>query len=137
VRALIAGAGETPAELAAALRARGAEAEVSPPVAAGAERQVARLARALVEFERAAGGRGFELAVAVGTGDEAIALALDAAKLGIPLVACLPPEPGPDELERAEWRILRELAQERLPLEESGGAEALAERILAWAGAPG
>lgn len=137
MRALIAGAGEPPAELAAALRARGVEAELGSPEPADGERRVARLARALVELERAATERDYELAVAVGTGDASIALALDATKLGIPLLACLPPEPGPGELERAEWRILSELAQERLELDGASGADALAERILAWAGAPG
>lgn len=132
MRALITGESEPAAALAGALRDGGAEAELIAGGARPTPRAVADLARELTEFERVASAAEFDVAIAIGLGDAPLALALVAAKLGIPLLTCQRDEPqaGDDQLDRAEWRILGELAEERLEMPgESVGADVIAQRI--------
>ncbi|HEY8467901.1 MAG TPA: hypothetical protein VIL04_13985 [Solirubrobacterales bacterium] len=134
MRALVSGEPEPAAALAEALRERGAEVELVAGGADPAARAVAELARGLTELERLAADGGLDVAVAVGLGDAAIALALVAAKLGVPLITCQRSEDalGDAELAHAEWRILGELAEERLGMPgEGAGADAVAQRIVA------
>lgn len=134
MRALITGESEPAAALAAALRADGAEAELVAGDAHPTPRAVADLARQLTEFERAASAASFDVAIAVGLGDAPLALALVATKLGIPLLTCQreAAQAGDEQLDQAEWRILSELADERLEMPGEGvGADVIAQRITA------
>ena len=138
MRALVSGEPEPATALAGALRERGWEVELVRGGADTSARSVGELASKLTELEGLAGGGGFDVAVAVGVGDAAVALALVAAKLGVPILACRHAADalGDEELARAEWRILGELAEESLGLSgevaEAGEvAQRIAERVAA------
>lgn len=134
MRTLITGESEPAAALAGALRDLGADVELIAGGARPTARRVADLARELTEFERAAAEHEPEVAVAVGLGDAPVALALVAAKLGIPLITCQREAQalGDGQLDHAEWRILSELAEERLEMPGEGvGADEIARRVLA------
>ena len=110
-------AGEQARELVAALGVHGVDAELVPAAES--------LTAALVGIEAKLEGETPDAAVSVGTGDSPFALAMVAAKLGVPLAACLAAEPDPDSVDGAEHRILRVLAGECFELDD-------AERLLAW-----
>src|SRR5690606_30034951 len=101
------------------------------------ERDPERRAKALGESLRSLEARieadRPDVAVAASVGDAPMALALAAAKLGVPLLTCQREEPA-GGLAAAEWWILRELAEASLEMPgEHLGADAVAERVAAAA----
>ena len=135
MKALVVGHAEPAAALTSALAEQGVDAELHAVPRPPPERAVLDLANSLVELEVRLQSERPAVAIAVGTGDAALALALTAAKLGIPLVAWVEDSGVEgDELERAEARILKVLAD--LDAGEVGDGVAAfdaAERIRAWA----
>jgi hypothetical protein len=109
MKALVAGHAEHAAGLVSALAERGLDAETYVTEGEG-DRDAMALADALVALEgRLAGGDA--VAVAAGVGDSSIALALTAAKLGVPLASWPQPQNQPqDELAAGERRIIATLA---------------------------
>ena len=75
------------------------------------------------------------MAIGVGTGDASLALAITAAKLGVPLVAWVEEASAQHgELGAAEDRILRTLADfDAGPVGDGAAAFEAAERISSWA----
>ncbi len=134
VKALIAGDLNAATALASGLVQSGLDVEHDPSLDGAEGRDASAIAlgvrtleRRLAEFEPA-------IAVAVGTGDFALALALGAAKLGIPLVGW----PGPDRAvappDLADARIIAQLAEVDAGATASDGdATAAAARIREWA----
>jgi hypothetical protein len=118
MRALLAGTGEQTTTLVEALAAAGVDAQIVPD---------GDLAGMLTGVEAELERGGFDGAVAVGTGEAALALAITAAKLGVPLAACPVQAADPDSREGAEQRILGTLAGEHF---EPG--DQAAERLHAW-----
>ena len=102
---------------------------------ASSERAVNELAGALTELETRLETDRPALAIAVGVGDAPLALAVTAAKLGVPLVAWVEDQDAPgDGLERAEERILRTLADMDAGVVGDGvAASEAADRIASWA----
>jgi hypothetical protein len=134
VKALVVGHAEPAAALTSALVERGIEAELQAVPRASEERAVATLAELLVEIERRLESEGITLAIGVGTGDAPTALAVTAAKLGVPLVAWVQDPPPDGELEAAERRILATLADfDAGPVGDGTAAFEAAERIASWA----
>ncbi len=133
--ALVVGHAEPAAALISALSEQGLEAELHAVPPPDAEAAVASLAHSLVELERRMTEHRPALAVGVGTGDASLALAITAAKLGVPLVAWVDDTlPDTEELERAERRILITLADfEAGPVGDGARAFESAERIASWA----
>lgn len=133
MKALVAGHAEHAAGLASALAERGLDAETYVSEAEG-ERDAMALADALVALEvRLAGGDA--VAVAAGVGDSSIALAVTAAKLGVPLASWPQPQNQPqDDLAAGERRIIATLAS--LEVGRSGdevSPEEAARLIRDWA----
>jgi hypothetical protein len=133
--ALVVGHAEPAAALTSALRERGIDAELHSVPRADPASAVRTLAAALVELEARLSADRPALAVGVGTGDASIALAVTAAKLGVPLVAWAEGAGGEaEELELAERRILTTLADfDAGPVGDGPAAFEAAERIASWA----
>jgi len=135
MNALVVGHAEPAAALTSALCEQGIDAELHAVPRASENRAVASLAEALVELEARLSGERPALAVGVGTGDASLAVAVTAAKLGIPLVAWVEDtraESG--DLELAERRILTVLADFDAGVVGDGvAAFEAAERIASWA----
>jgi hypothetical protein len=135
VKALVVGHAEPAAALTSALSDRGIDAELHAPARAAGGRAIEALAAALIELEARLEAERPRLAIAVGTGDAPLALAISAAKLGVPVVAWVE-DPGraAEELDRAEERILRVLADmDAGPIGDGVAAFEAAERISSWA----
>ena len=95
---------------------------------------VRSLAESLVEIESRLAEPGPALVVGVGTGDAPTALAVTAAKLGVPLVAWIDNGPDEGEMEQAERRILATLADfDAGPVGDGTAAFEAADRIASWA----
>ena len=109
MNALVAGSEAPAAALVAALAEREIEAERYDAPDSG-ERAVATLAEALVALEQRLESGNLALAVAVGSGDAPTALAVTAAKLGVPLAAWAGEDGAGGELDQAELRIIATLA---------------------------
>ena len=135
MNALVVGHAEPAAALTSALSERGVEAQLHAVPRAAADRAVASLAESLVELERRLLDERPALAIGVGTGDASLALAVTAAKLGVPLVAWVEDtEPESAELELAERRILTLLSDfDAGPVGDGVAAFEAAERIASWA----
>jgi len=84
------------------------------------------LAESLVSLESLIQAERPNLAVGVGSGEAALALAVTAPKLDVPFTAWLAADERPDER-----RILETLSLDELPAHE-GAADETAERIAAW-----
>ena len=98
-----------------ALRESGLEARIHPTDG---------LAEALVDIERELEDRRPDAAVAVGTGDAALALAITASKLGVPLASVPGTVPGTEDA----GRILATLAS----LDAGSDPARAADLIAAW-----
>lgn len=135
MNALVVGHAEPAAALTSALSEQGIQAELHAVPKAPDDRAVATLAESLVELERRLMAERPALAIGVGTGDASLALAITAAKLGVPLVAWVEEtDPGQGGLELAEGRILGTLADfDAGPVGDGVAAFAAAERISSWA----
>jgi len=135
MEALVVGHAEPAAALTSALREQDIGAELHAVRRAPEGRAVSVLASTLVDLERRMAGKRPGLAVAVGLGDAPVALAVSAAKLGIPLVAWVEEEASEaSELELGERRILLALASlDAGPVGDGPQAFQAAERIAAWA----
>jgi UDP-N-acetylglucosamine:LPS N-acetylglucosamine transferase len=135
MNALVVGHAEPAAALTSALAERGIGAELHALPRAPDDRAVASLAESLVELERRLTDERPALAVGVGSGDAALALAITAAKLGVPLVAWVEEAaPVAGDLEEAEARILVTLADfDAGPVGDGVAAFEAAERIASWA----
>ena len=134
MKALIVGHAEPAAALTSALSERGMDAELHAVPRPPEERAVTELAQALVEIEGKLAGDAPKVAIAVGTGDAPTALAITAAKLGVPLVAWVDNGAGEDDMERGERRILATLADfDAGPVGDGVAAFEAADRIASWA----
>jgi hypothetical protein len=135
MNALVVGHAEPAAALTSALSERGVDAELHSVPRPSEARAVVGLAEALVELEQRLDERRPALAIGVGTSDASLALAITAAKLGVPLVAWIEdPAPESEELELAERRILATLADfDAGPVGDGVAAFEAAERIASWA----
>jgi len=135
MNALVVGHAEPAAALTSALSECGIEAELHAVPRPPEDRAVASLAESLVELERRLTDERPALAIGVGTGDASLALAITAAKLGVPLVAWVEEtDPGQGELELAEGRILATLADfDAGPVGDGATAFEAAEGISSWA----
>jgi hypothetical protein len=135
MKALVVGHAEPAAALTSALSEQGLQAELHAVPRPSDERAVASLAESLVELERRLTEERPAVAIGVGTGDASLALAITAAKLGVPLVAWVEEtDPGQGELELAESRILAVLADfDAGPVGDGVAAFEAAERISSWA----
>jgi hypothetical protein len=134
MNALVVGHAEPAAALTSALSERGLEAELHAFPRPPEDRAVASLAESLVDLERRLIDERPALAIGVGTGDASLALAITAAKLGVPLVAWVE-DTGSErgELELAEARILATLADfDAGPVGDGAAAFEAAERIASW-----
>ena len=135
MQALVVGHAEPAAALTSALSERGVEAQLHAVPRPAADRAVASLAESLVQLERRLTDERPALAIGVGTGDASLALAVTAAKLGVPLVAWVEDtEPESAELELAERRILTLLSDfDAGPGGDGAAAFDAADRIASWA----
>jgi hypothetical protein len=135
MNALVVGHAEPAAALTSALAEQGIEAELHAVPRPEEDRAVASLAEALVELERRLTEERPSLAVGVGTGDASLAIAVTAAKLGVPLVAWVEDtQAESEELDVAERRILTVLADFDAGVVGDGvAAFEAAERIASWA----
>jgi hypothetical protein len=115
---LLAGDAERVAALVSALRERG--------VSTAHAGDDPSLVESLVSLESGIQAEPPNLAVGVGTGEVAIALAVTAPKLGVPFTAWASADERPDER-----RILETLSENELSVQE-GDAGETAERIAAW-----
>jgi hypothetical protein len=134
VKALVVGHSEPAGALTSALSEQGVEAELHAVPRAPEGRAVGELAAALVDLEGRLAARSSDVAIAVGTGDAPVALALVAAKLSVPLVAWVERDEGvAGPLELAERRILGELANlDAGPVGDGPAAFEAARRIAGW-----
>lgn len=132
------GHSEPAGALTAALLEQGIAAELYAPARASSDRGVGTLASSLLELEKRLSEPRSDLAVAVGLGDAALAAAIVAAKLRIPLVAWVEGSGGANgELELAERRILDQLADlDAGPVGDGPAAIEAARAIAEWAAAP-
>lgn len=87
---------------------------------------VSGMTAALVEQEQTLENQRPAAVVSVGTGESALALAITAGKLGIPLIACLGEPDG--DADGAKHRILKTLAT----LQADANPERAAGVIAAW-----
>ena len=135
MKALVVGNAEPAAALTSALSERGLEAELHAVPRPPEDRAVADLAQSLIELEERLEAERPAVVIGVGTGDASLALAITAAKLGIPLVAWVEDtHPANEELEVAERRILTTLADfDAGPVGDGVAAFDAAERITSWA----
>jgi hypothetical protein len=135
MQALVVGHAEPAAALTSALSERGVDAQLHAVPRPAAGRAVESLAGSLVELERRLIDERPALAIGVGVGDASLALAVTAAKLGVPLVAWVEDtEPESAELEQAERRILTLLSDfDAGPVGDGVAAFDAAERIASWA----
>jgi hypothetical protein len=135
MNALVVGHAEPAAALTSALSEQGIDAELHALPRPAEDRAVVGIAESLVELEQRLTDKPPALAIGVGTGDASLALAVTAAKLGVPLVAWVDDaEPAADELEVAERRILVTLADlDAGPVGDGVAAFEAAERIASWA----
>jgi hypothetical protein len=134
MKALVVGHAEPAAALTSALSERGFDAELYAVPRPSEEHAVTSLAESLVEIESRLTEAGPAVAVGVGSGDAPTALAVTAAKLGVPLVAWIADGPGEGEMEQAERRILATLADfDAGPVGDGTEAFDAAERIASWA----
>jgi hypothetical protein len=135
VKALVVGHAEPAGALTSALAEEGLEAELFAVPRPLAERAVEDLARSFLELETRLSGAPSDLAIAVGLGDAPMALAVVAAKLGVPLVAWVEDgRPPNDEVERGERRILDQLADfDAGPVGDGAEVHQAARAIAAWA----
>jgi hypothetical protein len=135
MNALVVGHAEPAAALTSALAEQGIDAELRVIPRPAQARAVAELAETLIELERRMTDDPPALAVGVGTGDASLALAVTAAKLGVPLVAWVgSTEVESEEIDFAERRILTTLADlDAGPVGDGTAAFAAAERIASWA----
>ena len=133
--ALVVGQAEPAAALTSALIERGVEARLHAVPRAAPDMAVVSLADSLTELERRLIDERPALAILVGASDASLALAVTAAKLGVPLVAWVEdPLPEADALEAAERRIVAALADlDAGPVGDGPAAFAAAERIASWA----
>jgi len=111
---LLAGDAEAVGRLESALAEHGFEARTHPSEG---------LPGSLVALERELEGEPPDAAVAVGAGEDALALAITASKLGVPLAACLDASDPP-----ADRRILSTLAE----LEAGSDPARAADLIASW-----
>lgn len=134
VKALVVGHSEPAGALTSALADEGVEAELHAVPRPPADRAVQDLALDFVELERLLSESPADLAIAVGLGDAPVALAVVAAKLGVPLVAWVEDgQPPNGELEAAERRILDELADlDAGPVGDGVQAHEAARAIASW-----
>lgn len=134
MKALVVGHAEPAGALTSALADEGIEAELRAFSRPPAGRAVQDLAGAFVELERRLEEDRSDLAVAVGLGDAPVALAIVAAKLGVPLVAWVEDgQPPNGELESAERRILDQLADlDAGPVGDGAAAHDAARTIAEW-----
>lgn len=134
MKALVVGHSEPAAALTSALSERGIEAELHAFPRPSERDAVTSLAASLVEIENRLVEARPGLAIGVGTGDAPTALAVTAAKQGIPLVAWIDNGPDEGEMEQAERRILATLADlDAGPVGDGTAAFDAAERIASWA----
>jgi hypothetical protein len=135
MNALVVGHAEPAAALTSALSEQGIAAELHRIPRPDRDQAVAGLAESLVELERRLSDERPALAVGVGTGDASLALAITAAKLGVPLVAWIEDtQAESEEIELAERRILVTLADlDAGPVGDGVAAFEAAERIASWA----
>lgn len=128
------GHAEPAGALTSALADEGVDAELYALPRPPAGRAVQDLAAAFVELERRLDEDRSDLAVAVGLGDAPVALAIVAAKLGVPLVAWVEDGRSPNgELEAAERRILDQLADlDAGPVGDGAEAHEAARTIAEW-----
>ena len=129
------GHSEPAGALTSALSEAGIEAELHAVPRPPADRVVQELAASLVELETRLVDSPSDLAIAVGVGDAPLALAVVAAKLGVPLVAWVEDGQEPNgELEVAERRILDQLADlDAGPVGDGAAAFEAARVIAEWA----
>jgi hypothetical protein len=130
MNALVVGHAEPAAALTSALTELHIEAELLAPARPPEAAAVAGLAESLVDLERRLTDAPPALAVAVGTDDASLALAITAAKLRVPLAGWVDAGSGDGDLAQAEARIITTLAD--LECDGAGPAEAAA-RIASWA----
>jgi hypothetical protein len=135
MNALVVGHAEPAAALTSALSELGIQAELHAFPRPPDEQAVASLAESLIELERRLTEERPAVAIGVGTGDASLALAITAAKLGVPLVAWVEEtDPRQEQLELAESRILATLADfDAGPVGDGVAAFEAAERISSWA----
>jgi hypothetical protein len=133
--ALVVGHSDPAAALTSALGERGIDAQLHVVPRPDPDGAVASLAGSLLELEAELTQRRPALAIGVGTGDASLALAITAAKLGVPLVAWVEDTRAEsEELELAERRILTILADlDAGPVGDGAAAFEAAERIASWA----
>ncbi|MDQ3571940.1 MAG: hypothetical protein M3383_03665 [Actinomycetota bacterium] len=134
MNALVVGHVEPAAALTSALIESGLDAELHAAAGTAADRNGTSLAKSMVEFERRLIEDDPALGIAVGLGDAPLALTLGAAKLGIPLVAWVDQDrPAADEAERAEARIMLQLADlDAGPVGAGTQVHEAARRIRDW-----
>lgn len=134
MKALVVGHVEPAGALTSALGEEGVEADLHAVPRASEGRAIGELADALVALEERLSGSPSDAAVAVGTGDAPLAVALVAAKLSVPLVAWVEGGEGPaGALELAERRILAELASfDAGEVGDGPAAHEAARRIAGW-----
>lgn len=116
-KVVLAGDKDASEALEAALRDAGLEARIH---------SASGLVDALQGIERELEGDRPDAAVTVGTGEAALALAITAGKLGVPVAACLGEAASAEEADRR--RILATLAS----LEVGPDSEGAADRIASW-----
>ena len=135
VNALVVGHVEPAAALTSALVEAGLDAQLHAGTGTAADRNVTALAASMLELEARLVGETPALAVAVGFGDAPLALTLGAAKLGIPVVVWVEQDrPAADEAERAEARIMMQLANvDAGPVGAGVQVHEAAKRIRDWA----
>ena len=120
MKALLIGVPDAAAKLAEYLRAQGVEAEIAEPAGTG-ETEIALLAHELTHLETMLGGQRPDAVVLADAGDRALAGALVATKLLIPVAAV-------DDSQGRNRELLAHLADRILPAD--GG------EIAAWIAAP-
>ena len=131
MKAMVVGPRGPAAALVDALRAEGLAAELEPPVQGRSATEVAGLLAGLEErMERERPG----VVAAAGVGDAAVAAAITAAKLGIPLAAWSEGAAEEVGLDAAERRILLVLSGlDAGSVGDGSGASEVARRISEWA----
>ncbi len=135
MKALVVGHSEPAAALTSALREKGVDARLHAVPSSPGQRTTGAMAEALTTLERRLEEECPRVAVGVGAGDAPLALAVSAAKLGIPFVAWVDSQnDGGSSLEQGERRVLATLASLDVgPVGEGEQAFQAAERIAAFA----